>query len=403
VKLLTPGLISVIPVETSTILELQNAVIDEPLGLYVHIPFCKDRCTYCSFVSTIDQSLKSAVIEKLCLNILEWGKILNRPILDTLYIGGGTPSLLTVTEVRELTSSISQAFDTSVLEEASIEVNPGTVSSNWLKAVRDLGLDRISIGVQALDDVLLHSIGRIHSSKIAMDTISLARDAGFARISGDLIVGVPGQDLFRVIRDAETLVESGINHLSVYLLDLDKNCILRTQVDSNKVILPTDDEIADIFEAIQDEFPKLGLFPYEISNYSAVGEYSKHNIRYWERRPYLGIGPSAASQLGVWRWTEENSINSWIINKETWNPDKLSESEILAEAPLLGLRMHNGINWDKLKLRSQMLNLKKIVDGWEEQLLPFVSHGLLEKDGPILRLTPKGILLSNVVFQVFIS
>lgn len=396
-------MISLIPIrDTSVISALQKAAHDEPLGLYLHIPFCRDYCTYCSFVSTRDESLKKLVVEKLCVQILEWGRTLGRPTIDTLYMGGGTPSLLAVDEMSAITCVIGQAFDISSVEEATIEVNPGTVSIDWLKRVRGLGWDRISVGVQALDDVLLCSLGRIHTAQIAVEILSLARIAGFTRISGDLIVGVPGQDLCRVIRDAEILIESGINHISVYLLDLDKNCVLRAQVDSGRAFLPTDDAIADTFEALQEGLVRLGLLPYEISNYAAVGQESKHNSRYWERRPYLGIGPSAASQISDWRWTEDNSIRSWLDNENICDIQKLSEAEMLAEIPLLGLRMHSGVNWDNLRMRSQILNLRKMVDDWEEQLLPFIKHGLLIKDGPILRLTTKGILLSNNVFQVFI-
>ena len=382
--------------------KLQEAVRSEPLGLYLHIPFCSDRCTYCSFVSTRNLALKKVVLEQLCIQILEWGYVLGRPTIDTLYMGGGTPSLLTIDDMRELTRVINQAFDLSLIEEATIEVNPGTVGNEWLRCVRDFGWDRVSIGVQTLDDSLLCRMGRIHNAQAAMETILLARAAGFARISGDLIIGVPGQNFGRVIHDVEALVESGINHVSVYLLDLDKHCTLSAQIDSGKLIVPNDDEIADTFELLQERLPQLGLLPYEISNYAAFGESSKHNTRYWERRPYLGIGPSASSQLDTWRWTASYNINAWIKNKDASDMQKLSKADMLAEIPMLGLRMHSGVNWDQLKVRSQTLNLKKLVDNWEEQLLPFIQYGLLVKDGPMLRLTPKGMLLSNSVFRVFI-
>jgi oxygen-independent coproporphyrinogen-3 oxidase len=166
--------------------------------------------------------------------------------------------------------------------------------------------------------------------------------------------------------------------------------------------LPTDDRVADIFEALQEELPRLGLLPYEISNYAVVGQNSKHNSRYWERRPYLGIGPSAASQLGIWRWMESSNIRAWSNNENILEVQKLSEAEILAETPLLGLRMHSGVNWEDLRVRGQILNLNKLVDSWEQQLLPFIRYGLLIQDGPNLRLTTKGMLLSNSVFQVFV-
>jgi oxygen-independent coproporphyrinogen-3 oxidase len=381
---------------------LQEVAHNEPLGLYLHIPFCIDKCTYCSFSSTRNIALKKIVLDQLCVQILEWGLLLGRPIVDTLYMGGGTPSLLSVAEMCKLSDSINRAFDLSTLVESTVEVNPGTISIEWLRSIRALGWDRLSIGVQTLDDTLLCRLGRRHNAQVAVETISLARDAGFDRVSSDLIIGVPGQDFGRVTSDVETLVVSGINHISIYLLDLDKNCVLRTQIASGRLIVPTDDEIADTFEVLQESLPQLGLLPYEISNYAVCGQNSKHNTRYWERRPYLGIGPSAASQLGAWRWTEAININAWIKDKGTCDIHKLNAVEMLAEIPMLGLRMHSGVNWNQLQVRSQALNLKKLVDSWEEQLLPMIDYGLLVKDGPMLRLTSKGMLLSNRVFQIFI-
>jgi oxygen-independent coproporphyrinogen-3 oxidase len=287
---------------------LREAAGREPLGLYLHIPFCRDRCTYCSFVTTRDEALKPAALARLVRQLGEWGEALGRPAVDTLYLGGGTPSLLSVGELAELTAAARRAFDLAPLEEATLEANPGTLDPAWLERARGQGWDRISLGIQALDDVLLARLGRIHDARTALEALAQARRAGFERVSGDLMVGIPGQHLDRVLGDARTLAEAGATHLSIYLLDLDKACPLRAQVESGQLALPSDDEVADVFEALQEELPRLGLQPYEISNYAAPGQESRHNGRYWERRPYLGLGPSAASQLGAWRWTESGVI-----------------------------------------------------------------------------------------------
>ncbi|MGA2082436.1 MAG: radical SAM family heme chaperone HemW [Holophaga sp.] len=381
---------------------LREAAGREPLGLYLHIPFCRDRCTYCSFVTTRDEALKPAALARLVRQLGEWGEALGRPAVDTLYLGGGTPSLLSVGELAELTAAARRAFDLAPLEEATLEANPGTLDPAWLERARGQGWDRISLGIQALDDVLLARLGRIHDARTALEALAQARRAGFERVSGDLMVGIPGQHLDRVLGDARTLAEAGATHLSIYLLDLDKACPLRAQVESGQLALPSDDEVADVFEALQEELPRLGLQPYEISNYAAPGQESRHNGRYWERRPYLGLGPSAASQLGAWRWTESGVIPAWIEDRGVAEVQELDPAEALAEIPLLGLRRHRGVDWEELRARARRDNLEPLVDAWEGQLAPFLAHGLLTREGPVLRFTARGMLVSNGVLQTFV-
>jgi len=387
-----------IPISTSHLAEAAR----EPLGLYLHVPFCRDRCTYCSFVTTRDEALKPAVLARLHEDLRAWGERLERPRVDTLYLGGGTPSLLDAGELADLTAATRAAFDLGPLEEATLEANPGTLDLPWLQAARRLGWDRISFGVQALDDVLLERLGRIHDARAALEALAWARQAGFGRISADLMVGIPGQRLDRVLDDARTLVAAGASHLSVYLLDLDKACPLRGQIDSGKLTPPTEDEVADVFEALQEELPRLGLQPYEISNFARPGQESRHNSRYWERRPYLGLGPSAASQLGSWRWTESGVINAWAEDRGRAEVQELDAAEALAEIPLLALRMHRGVDWEALVARAAALNLSPLVASWEAQLQPFLQGGILYREGPSLRFTPRGMLVSNGVLGIFV-
>lgn len=381
---------------------LRAAAHREPLGLYLHWPFCKDRCTYCSFVTTRDAALGPAVLEQLLAHLEAWGAALGRPAVDTLYLGGGTPSLLTAGELDRLTAAAARAFDLGPLCEATLEANPGTLDLAWLERARGLGWDRLSLGVQTLDDVLLARLGRIHDARAALEALAWARRAGFTRISADLMVGIPGQALDRVLADARALVAAGASHLSVYLLDLDKACPLRAQVETGKLALPSEDEVADAYEALQEELPRLGLAPYEISNYAVPGQESRHNGRYWERRPYLGLGPSAASQLGDWRWTESGVMPAWIEGRGQAEVQELDAAQALAELPLLGLRRHRGVDWQQLRTLAGALNLVPLVDAWEAQLQPFLAHGLMEREGPVLRLTGRGMLLSNGILQVFV-
>ena len=371
----------------------------EPLGLYLHMPFCKDRCTYCSFVTTRDTALQSGTVARLIAQVRAWGEALDQPSLDTLYLGGGTPSLLTPQELSDLTAAVREAFDLSALKEATFEANPGTVDTDWLKRARELGWNRISLGTQTLDDTLLAMLGRIHGGKEAIDALRMAQAAGFDRISADLMVGLPQQDLTRVLKDARTLRDAGAGHMSVYLLDLDKACPLKAEVDAGRLSLPDEDSVATVFEALQAELPRLGLTPYEISNY---GDPSHHNLRYWKRRPYLGIGPSAASQMATFRWTEEGNIPAWSQARAGVELQELSEAEALAEIPLLRLRLHEGLDWDDLRGRAEALNLRPLFDGWNGAMDGFRDHGLVIAEGPRRRLSERGMLLSNGILQTFV-
>ena len=380
----------------------RRAALAEPLGLYLHVPFCVDRCTYCSFTTTRDRSLQPDTHRRLLADISTWGTALGRPAVDTLYLGGGTPSLLSLEELAALTATLRRAFDLSPLAEATLEANPGTVDLAWLQQARDLGWDRISLGVQALDDALLTRLGRIHGSAQALEALDLAARAGFSRRSADLMVGIPGQSLSKVIEDARVLAGTGLEHLSIYLLDLDKACPLRAEIDAGRLTLPSEDEVADVFEALQEELPRLGLAPYEISNYAHPGAESIHNTRYWERRPYLGLGPSAASQLGNRRWTESGIIPAWTEGRGEPDVQELDAAELLAEIPLLGLRMHRGVDWGALRTLAEALHLRPLCDAWETRLRGLEKEGLTVWKEDQVCLSARGMLMSNGILQMFV-
>ncbi|MBI1753835.1 MAG: radical SAM family heme chaperone HemW [Acidobacteria bacterium] len=373
-----------------------------PIGLYLHVPFCLDRCTYCSFATTRDRGLQPDTIRRLVQEVKDWGAELGRPPVDTLYLGGGTPSLLSAAELTDLSVAVRDAFDLAPLVEATLEANPGTVDAGWLGLARDLGWDRVSLGVQALDDALLARLGRIHGAAQALESLDLARAAGFARRSADLMVGIPGQSLSKVVEDARTLAATGLEHLSIYLLDLDKACPLRADIDAGRLHLPSEDDVADAFEALQDELPRLGLQPYEISNYARPGGESIHNTRYWERRPYLGLGPSAASHLGSCRWTESSVIQAWAEGRGELELQELDGAESLSEIPLLGLRLHRGIHWGALCEQAERMNLRPLCDAWETRLRGLAAEGLVQWEGDRVRLSSRGMLLSNGILQMFV-
>ena len=385
---------------------MECQIAGQPMGLYLHVPFCFSRCTYCSFVSCTDLSLETQYVKRLEQEIENWGTILSAPALDTMYLGGGTPSVLSIDSLRTITKAIHSAFDITGLLEATLEANPGTLTPDWLDAARSEGWNRISLGVQTLDTAVLESLGRTHDTPDVFAALELCKEAGFGRINADLLLGTPGQRLERVLDDAESLIEAGVEHLSIYLLDLDKPCSLKSQIDSGGIKLPEDGLVADAYQALQEYLPKLGFIQYEISNYSRAGRHSIHNMRYWHRLPYLGLGPGAASNIGNIRWSESENIEKWIRAEANQDVQILTPEESLAEIPLLGLRTHSGVDWKTLVRAAESRGLSKLISKWESALTPYITSGLLHQDdgiGRTLRLTAKGMLLSNLVFQVFVD
>ncbi|MCL1894339.1 MAG: radical SAM family heme chaperone HemW [Holophagaceae bacterium] len=369
----------------------------------MHVPFCRQKCLYCSFISSTNLSQEANFVDRLLGDIADWGHFFNRPALETVYLGGGTPSVISLASLQTITEAVFCAFDTSNLMEATLEANPGTVSKEWLKVARQGGWNRISIGVQTLDISLLKRLGRIHTTLEALDSIKMCKDAGFDHINADLMLGIPGQCLEQVLDDAGRLIEVGIDHLSVYMVDLDKACPMKSLVDCGVLFMPEDDLVADIYIALNKYLTKCGFGHYEISNYSRPECHSIHNMRYWQRYPYIGLGPSAASNIGSLRWSETEHITKWIDGVADCEIVEMTPRELLAEIPLLALRTHVGVNWKQLCKHAETENLLGIVKEWEKSIVPFVNNGLLIWENDSLRLTLKGMLLSNQVLQIFVE
>jgi oxygen-independent coproporphyrinogen-3 oxidase len=388
--------------DTRLLDNLQAVNANQPLGLYIHVPFCRSRCAYCSFVSCTDLSLEPSFLKRLVREIEAWGRFLGRPPLDTAYIGGGTPSMLSAVSLRTVSQAVCREFDTSGLQEATVEINPGSISPGWLEAAARCGWGRISIGVQALDDAILKNLGRAHNAAQGLEAIKMCKDAGFGRISADLLLGAPGQQLGRIFDDAACLAGAGAEHLSIYMLDLDKQCPMKAQLDDGFLTLPPDGLIAETYLELQARLPLIGMYPYEICNCSRPGCRSIHNTRYWQRRPYLGVGPGAASNIGNLRWKENENIVEWVNGAGKPEAQSLTPEESLAEIPLLALRMHDGADWQMLRRLAESQGLAWLVQKWENELAPFIDRGFVQWDGGSMRLTHEGMVVGNQIFQVFV-
>ena len=314
-------------------------------GIYIHIPFCLQKCLYCDFASfpQQDRETMAKYTDNLCQEIQQ--RALSFPVNPqaTIYFGGGTPSVLPLEDIAKIVGTLKNNGLWQKPLEATIEANPGTISLESLSTYRQLGFDRISFGIQSMQDEELRAMGRVHTSLQAREAIKLAGEAGFSRISADLIYGYPSQTLKSVTDSLQTLVLQGIKHMSVYGLVVEEGTPLCNNLDVGKLILPSEDDSGDMYDLVTKYLPQQGYKRYEISNYACEGEESRHNLIYWQYLPYLGLGLSACSFDGQARITNSSNIEEYLQAK-TPETEKLDIETRLAEYIFMGLRTSYGVN-----------------------------------------------------------
>ena len=293
--------------------------------IYIHVPFCHRKCTYCAFFSKVEsgkwkvESYVDALIEEMRLRCHEQ----NHPI-RTIYFGGGTPSILPLGELERIVKALHECFDLSQVEEVTLEANPEDLTVDYLQGLSDLGfVDRLSIGIQSLDDAMLRLIGRRHTADQALAAVENAHAIGFSNLSVDFIYGLP--DTFHF----STFNFQLVSHVSAYALTVEPGTALAVQVEQGRVVLPDEEEVIQQYHALRQQLLKAGFCQYEVSNYARPGFESKHNSRYWDRTPYLGLGPGAHS----FSLFDGGSTSVAHVEKRRWNkPDGTFEQEILTEA-----------------------------------------------------------------------
>lgn len=370
-------------------------------GIYIHIPFCLQKCLYCDFASFPYQNRETMAryTDSLCQEIKQ--RALSFPVNPqaTIYFGGGTPSVLPLENITKIVGTLKNNGLWQNPLEATIEANPGTISLESLSIYRQLGFDRISFGIQSMQDEELRAMGRVHTSSQAMEAIKMAGEAGFSRISADLIYGYPSQTLKSVTDSLQTLVLQGIKHMSVYGLVVEEGTPLCNNLDVGKLILPSEDESGDMYDFVTKYLPQQGYKRYEISNYACVGEESRHNLVYWQYLPYLGLGLSACSFDGQARVTNPNNIEEYLQGKipET---EKLELKNRLAEYIFMGLRTSYGVNLAVAEERFAV----NIMEVYKKEINQCQSKGLIEIDElqRNMRLTDFGMKFGNQVFEKFL-
>ncbi|MGE3705288.1 MAG: radical SAM family heme chaperone HemW [Vicinamibacterales bacterium] len=382
------------------------------LGLYVHVPFCAAICNYCNFNRGLfDPELKARYVDAL---VAEIGRAADAPVpgqpplpraetADTVFFGGGTPSLLTAADVARILAAAAGTFDLTPDAEITLEANPETVTEPLLRAYRDAGVTRISFGVQSFSDAELTRLSRLHGADRARGAVREARAAGFDNVSLDLMMWLPGQAVADWLASVDAAVALAPDHLSLYLLELYPNAPLREEMARRRWSLAPDDDAATMYLEGLARLDEAGYEQYEISNVARPGRRSRHNLKYWQDGEWRGFGCGAHSTCAGVRWKNVSATEEYIeCLRSGASPAvdlrRLTGEEQLEEALFTGLRLVEGLDLERLQGRYG-------VDVWSrygEALKPFVDKELLVREACRLRLTREGMLLANEVMQVFV-
>jgi oxygen-independent coproporphyrinogen-3 oxidase len=359
-------------------------------GVYISYPFCSQKCTYCNFASGVfprdlERRYSRALLAELRAAIWPWTP-------DTVYLGGGTPSLLEPVSLRAFLAEIPG----SPYSEATLEAAPGGITAERAREWREAGINRVSLGVQSFVTRELSRTGRKHTAEIVQREIATLRDAGIANFNIDLIAGLPGQTATSWNESLDWIERLEAPHVSVYMLEVDEDSRLGAEVLAfgkryGAADVPSDDQIADFYEQAVERLAGMGIGRYEISNFARPGYESRHNLKYWRREAYLGFGADAHSFDGQWRWQNAESAGGYVACLESGRPPvcERTPADPLAEHFFLGLRLSEGIHGGE--------------EPFSDAIGKFVDDGLLERSQGRLRLTPRGVLLSNEVFAEFVG
>ena len=415
-------------------------------GVYVHTPFCLQKCLYCDFPSYagFTEDARQQYAEALCREIEVRSVRRELPVAEgaTVYFGGGTPTVLSVAQIGRIVDCLKQNGWWKEPAEATIEANPGTVDEPKLEALREMGFDRISIGVQSLQDNELRALGRIHTAEQAVEAVRAAKQAGFQRINADLMSGIPCQTEESFGKTLDTILQLGLSHISVYSLILEEGTPLERLVGEGKVRLPDEEASFNMYEMTTDVLAKAGLQRYEISNYAAPGQESLHNLVYWHYEPYAAFGVGACTFTGterrtstfdVWQfikgWQKEGvcsrsngmseciqdassvykpsgenggaediSLSAGKEDRALWQIEPLDRKTQISEAMIMGLRLRSGVSSDEMQKRFGI----DIQHYYGKELERLRQNKMAEWDRGRLRLTEYGMRYGNRAFESFV-
>ena len=371
----------------------------KPTSAYVHIPFCTQICYYCDFSKVF---IKNQPVDSYLEHLLEEFRSYDIQKLRTLYIGGGTPTALSAPQLEVLLDGLTKNLDLSVLEELTIEANPGDLDADKIAVLKQSPVNRVSLGVQTFDDKMLKKIGRSHLEKDIYENIDRLKLAGFDNISIDLIYALPGQTMDQVKKNVAKAISLDIPHMSLYSLILENHTVFMNRMRRGKLPLPKEELEAEMFEYIIAELERSGFEHYEISNFSKPGFESRHNLMYWDNAEYYGIGAGASGYVNGVRYKNHGPIRHYLNAVEAGNAriteEHLSQREQMEEEMFLGLRKKSGVSMARFEEK-----FGRSFDGLYGGIIrDLVQQGLMQIDGDRVRMTKRGLFLGDTVAERFI-
>ena len=395
-----------------------------PIGLYIHIPFCETKCSYCDFNTYAGiENLLAQYINSICKEIKLWGSVIPNANISTIFFGGGTPSYIPANLLGQILNTIKSEMDTTNCTEITIESNPNDLSEiKKLEYYLKIGINRISIGIQSFNDIHLKNIDRRHSSAEGIQAIKNAKSAGFENINIDLMFGLPNQTKYEWIQTLEVVPTIPIQHISMYCLTIEKNTPMFHQVNQGVLQMPDQDLAAEMYEIATDFMKQENFRNYEISNWAKNNKICEHNLAYWKNQQFIGIGPGAHSLLSSYRFSNIESPKKYIQklksnpdfektqnNKQTdkdkfltipttENYEKQDIKTKMSDTMIMGLRLDSGINLNEFEEKFQ-IKIEKIFPGKIDNL---ISENLINKKNNQIKLSDKGKLLGNEVFINFL-
>lgn len=365
------------------------------IGLYIHIPFCLSKCSYCDFYSITELSLIDEYVDAVVREINLYKGHLRE--VSSIYIGGGSPSVLEIRQIEKILRSCYEVFKISLNPEITIEVNPGNLKATVAQSYRFLGINRISIGVQSFGTADLRLLGRTHSVDDIYTTTRRLKSAGFANLSADLIFGIPYQSLESFINNIDTVASLGIPHISIYALSIEPNTRLHNLIKQGKVPKPDEDLTSEMYNQAVMHLQSKGYRQYELSNFAMPNMHCRHNLKYWTMTEYIGLGASSHSFYNLMRYSNVRDVSKYISHlKANQHPTedtlKLQSQDLITEAIMLGLRLSKGIDFEKYK---EYLNMQALSD--------LIENDFVEVADCHLRLTKKAYFVSNKIIAMILK
>ncbi len=375
------------------------------IGIYIHIPFCIQKCYYCDFCSFDKLQNKQAEYVDALIKKIKNTHNKSELLIKTVYIGGGTPSILNANELKQVMEAIKTNFLLSKDCEITVEMNPGTVTKEKLQIYKDSGINRLSIGLQSTNDEILKELGRIHNYKQFEDIYEEARALGFNNINVDLMIGLPNQTIDDVSKSLKDIIQKNPEHISVYSLILEDDTKLKNLIEEGNLSLPDEDTERAMYWTVKNTLEKNGYNHYEISNFSKLGYESKHNTDCWNQKEYIGFGIAAHSYFNNIRYSNICDINEYVknINSKDFEKNVIiheiqEKQDKMNEYMILGLRMIKGVNEQVFKEKFS----KDINDVYKKSIEKLINLELISNEKGIIKLTKKGIDFANIVWEEFV-